>query len=172
MQVHLGPRSVHDISKQKYDSKKYVSKVWEELAEWVQKKAANLKMLTSFTDDDKEFIHIVSKCLWTLSTLTNLPWGRKSVQPSVHLVIPDFEKVLARSNKHSVVFFFLVSVCFVHMLSQTRNHTGLGLCLWDPSHYEQVANDVAAGFPIRDMVPPPQVTPQVGSLNNITYDPI
>ena len=108
-------RSVHDMSKQKYGSKQYSPAAWKPLADWVHnaapdKKQYRLNCLTQFNKDDDEFIVIVAKCLWSLATAPNLPWGRQAVQPSVYLTIESYEKVLTVQYILGCFFF----LAFVH----------------------------------------------------------
>ena len=112
-------RSVHDMTKQKYGSKKYSPAAWKPLADWLhaappEAQGYRMDCLTQFNKDDDEFIAIVAMCLRSVAKGPNLPWGRQAVQPSVYLTIPSYEKV-RRSNTHSVVFFFLVFVQSDHI---------------------------------------------------------
>ena len=61
-------RSIHDMGKQKWDSKKYSPVAWSPLTKWVRDApAAQLdlrrKTLVGFTDKDTEFWNVVAKCL-------------------------------------------------------------------------------------------------------------
>ena len=86
-------RSVHDMSKQKYASKKYAPVAWLPLSKWIfsaddtEVKDRHEKLLT-FNKDDKVFHTLVAKCLWRLARGANLPWGRSAVQANVYSAIP------------------------------------------------------------------------------------
>ena len=102
-------RSVHDMTKQKYDSKKYSSAAWSLLAKWVRDApAAQLDLreetLTCFTNESKEFWLIVAKCLRAMSLAPNRPWGISAMQPSVYLAVPCYEKVVAKYTLGCIFF--------------------------------------------------------------------
>ena len=105
-------RSVHDMTKQKYDSKKYSPAAWLPLAKWVREapeaqKDRRQETLLRFTKADREFWELVAKCLRSMSTAANLPWGRSAVEPNVYLAIPSYEKVTVKYTLGSI--FFLCS---------------------------------------------------------------
>ena len=93
-------RSVHDMTKQMYDSKKYSPVAWKPLREWLLDGPEDTyderqRTLVKFNKKSKEFIHVVAKCLWRMAGGPNLPWGRGAVQPVVFSAIPHHEKVVA-----------------------------------------------------------------------------
>lgn len=156
-------RSVHDMSKQRYATKKYGVKAWQALAEWIyqcgddDESNRRQSLLITFGKDDTDFWDVVAACLWTLATAANLPWGRSAIQPSVYSAVPDYEKV----------FFFLVvdhsnhiwtNLCFI-CVSVFICDTGLGFLLWGPPYSEQSPGDVVEGFPSRRVGSPPETTP-------------
>ena len=94
-------RSVHDMGKQKFDSKKWSPPAWRPLGKWVREAPEGQtqirrRTLVRFTDKDTEFWQIVARCLRNMSTAANLPWGRNAVQSTVYLAIPSYEKVLVK----------------------------------------------------------------------------
>ena len=103
-------RSIHDMGKQKWDSKRYSSVAWRPLAKWVREAPEGQQdlrheTLLRFTDKDTEFWNIVAKCLRSMSTAVNLPWGRAAVQPTVYLAIPSYEKVSVKYTLGCIFFF-------------------------------------------------------------------
>ena len=103
-------RSIHDMGKQKWDSKKYSPVAWSPLAKWVceapeGEEDLRHETLFRFTDKDTEFWNIVAKCLRSMSTAANLPWGRVAVQPTVYLAIPSYEKVSVKYTLGCIFFF-------------------------------------------------------------------
>ena len=108
-------RSVHDMSKQRYATKKYGVKAWQALAEWVyqcsdDESNRRQSLLLTFTKDDTDFWDVVAACLWSLATAANLPWGRYAVQPSVYSALPDYEKVAYGRIDTRLFFFFSLSI--------------------------------------------------------------
>ena len=125
-------RSIHDMGKQKWDSKKWSPRAWGPLLEWVRTAPdgqvhIRRDTLTKFTDKDTEFWLVVAKCLRYMSKAPNLPWGRAAVQPAVYLAIPSYEKVLVKYTLGCIFFFdvrslkpYMVTPCltcstFIHI---------------------------------------------------------
>ena len=135
-------RSIHDMGKQKWDSKKYSPVAWRPLAKWVREATAaqvdlRRETLVRFTDKDTEFWNIVAKCLRSMSTAPNLPWGRTAVQPTVYLAIPSYEKVSVKYTLGCIFFSMFVHSNHIWMVLRltcstfTIYDTGLGDSLWD-----------------------------------------
>ena len=105
-------RSIHDMSKQMYDSKRSI-KAWEPLNTWLfdgpeKDFDSRHDCLTQFNKKTSaEFYSVVALCLWRLATSENLPWGRGATQPSVYSATPPHEKV-NDSRIHTRLFFFLL----------------------------------------------------------------
>ena len=112
-------RSVHDMSKQRYATKKYGVKAWQALAEWIyqcgddDESNRRQSLLITFGKDDTDFWDVVAACLWTLATAANLPWGRSAIQPSVYSAVPDYEKVFFFSLSITQTIYGLTYVSFV-----------------------------------------------------------
>jgi hypothetical protein len=103
-------RRCHDMAKQMYSNRKWASKAWAALKEWVYGTPAltslRLTRLTSFNKDDGDLHVVVAKCLWKLATQANLPWGRAASRPTGYSNVPDTEKVLNVGIPSRLVFFF------------------------------------------------------------------
>ena len=106
-------QSVHDLSKQMYDSKQYARAAWKPLSDWLHAKKLSPTesdrrqwTLTKFNKKSQQFHRVVAACLWNLATGANLPWGRGTVRPDVYSAIPPHEKVVKWWNRHLVVMVF------------------------------------------------------------------
>ena len=102
-------RRCNDMTKQTYGSKKWRSKAWEPLQEWLFEKPPRtperLARLTAFGRDDDEFHTVVAQCLWRFAHAPNAPWGIAATQPDAYSAVPDFKKVLC-CRIHIRLFFF------------------------------------------------------------------
>ena len=100
-------RSIHDMGKQKWDTKKWSPHAWAPLLKWVRAAPeghTRLETLIKFNDKDTEFWMVVATCLRSMSKTPNLPWGRATVQPAVYLAIPNYEKVLVKYTLGCIFF--------------------------------------------------------------------
>ena len=123
-------RRCNDMTKQTYGSKKWLSRAWEPLHNWLfedtSKTPERLAILTNFGRDDTEFHSVVAECMWRFATGPNNPWRIAATQPNGYSVVDDFKKVYMLQNNHSVVFLFFFSI-LLHVL--TCEHRLLLSCM-------------------------------------------
>ena len=133
------------MTKQKYDSKKYSPAAWLPLAKWVRdapeaQKDLRHQTLVRFTKEDTEFWDIVAKCLRSMSTAANLPWGRSAMESSVYLAVPSYEKVTVKYALGSIFFYVRSLKSYMDGPSLDMRYilsiydTGLGDSLWDSKY--------------------------------------
>jgi len=98
------------MAKQMYSNRKWAPLAWAALKEWVHsdpaKSSLRLQTLTSFNKTDDDLHVVVAKCLWTLATQANLPWGRAASRPNGYSNVPDTEKVYNVGIPSRLVLFF------------------------------------------------------------------
>jgi len=91
-------RRCNDMSKQMYSQKKWATKAWHPLHEWLfadpPSTSLRLSRLHGFGREDTEFHSVVALCLWRFAHLPNTPWGLAATQPRGYSVVTDVKQVL------------------------------------------------------------------------------
>ena len=110
-------RTVHDMSKQAFDNKKWCTAAWKPLSDYLfSGDDQRLSLVTSFNKKDTEFHQVVAECLWNLTRSAGLPWGRGATQPLLYSQLPPYDKVLPQTTITVVFFFFFLTLtCITHM---------------------------------------------------------
>ena len=116
-------RRCNDMTKQTYGSKKWLSKAWQPLNDWLfadpPRTPERRSTLTAFGRDDTEFHSVCALCLWRFAHAPNAPWGIAATQPNAYSVVDDFKKViwcriLIRLCE-CFVFFFITLIARTHI---------------------------------------------------------